>query len=193
MTDQELNRAVQYVTASTSYGRDTVAEILKTGLGEMTSLAMQSSERFERDVLLNMSANGPSNARANRNRWSGRSLAAQAAGSMKCTRKSPGASRKPSASHPMMTTKGRSRFSRMLKMSASRGGPGALLARRTRSDGKTDDLLCLAQMRGSQKDGKPSRPPALRNAHIKCARSTRAIEIDQATLENEMGVGRRAQ
>ncbi|HSL02104.1 MAG TPA: hypothetical protein VK901_01020 [Nitrospiraceae bacterium] len=52
MTDQELNRAVQYVTASTSYGRDTVAEILKTGLGEMTTLAMQSSERFERDVLL---------------------------------------------------------------------------------------------------------------------------------------------
>jgi hypothetical protein len=52
MTDQELNRAVQYVTASTSYGRDTVAEILKTGLSEMTSLAMQSSERFERDVML---------------------------------------------------------------------------------------------------------------------------------------------
>jgi len=52
MTDQELNRAVQYVTASTSYGRDTVAEILTTGLGEMTSLAMQTSERFERDVLL---------------------------------------------------------------------------------------------------------------------------------------------
>ena len=52
MTDQELNRAVQYVTASTSYGRDTVAEILKTGLSEMTLLATQSSERFERDVLL---------------------------------------------------------------------------------------------------------------------------------------------
>ncbi len=52
MTDQELNRAVQYVTASTSYGRDTVAEILQTGLGEMTSLAMQSSEQFEREVLL---------------------------------------------------------------------------------------------------------------------------------------------
>jgi len=52
MTDQELNRAVQYVTASTSYGRDMVAEILKTGLSEMTSMAMQSSERFERDVLL---------------------------------------------------------------------------------------------------------------------------------------------
>jgi hypothetical protein len=52
MTDQEINRAVQYVTASTSYGRDTVAEILTTGLGEMTSLATQSSERFEREVLL---------------------------------------------------------------------------------------------------------------------------------------------
>ena len=52
MTDQELNRAVQYVTASTSYGRDMVADILKTGLSEMTSLAMQSSERFERGVLL---------------------------------------------------------------------------------------------------------------------------------------------
>jgi hypothetical protein len=52
MTDQELNRAIQYVTASTSYGRDMVAEIITTGLGEMTSLAMQSSERFERDVLL---------------------------------------------------------------------------------------------------------------------------------------------
>lgn len=52
MTDQEINRAVQYVTASTSYGRDTVAEILKTGLSEMTVLATQSSERFERDVLL---------------------------------------------------------------------------------------------------------------------------------------------
>jgi len=52
MTEQELNRAVQYVTASTAYGRDTVAEILKAGLGEMTSLATQSSERFERDVLM---------------------------------------------------------------------------------------------------------------------------------------------
>jgi len=52
MTDQEINRAVQYVTASTSYGRDTVAEIVTTGLSEMTSVATQSSERFERDVLL---------------------------------------------------------------------------------------------------------------------------------------------
>ena len=52
MTDQELNRAVQYVTARTSYGRDMVADILATGLGEMTLLATQSSEQFERDVVL---------------------------------------------------------------------------------------------------------------------------------------------
>src|SRR4029077_14635080 len=52
MTDQELNRAVQYVTATTSYGRDTVAEILKTGLSEMTSVAMQPWERIDGDVLL---------------------------------------------------------------------------------------------------------------------------------------------
>jgi hypothetical protein len=52
MTDQELNRAVQYVTARTSYGRDTVEDILTTGLGEMTSLATESSEQFEREVLL---------------------------------------------------------------------------------------------------------------------------------------------
>lgn len=52
MTDQELNRAVQYVTASTSYGRDMVADILTTGFGELTALATESSERFERDVLL---------------------------------------------------------------------------------------------------------------------------------------------
>ena len=52
MTDQELNRAIQYVTASTSYGRDTVAEILKTGLGELTDMAAQSTQQFGRDMLL---------------------------------------------------------------------------------------------------------------------------------------------
>jgi hypothetical protein len=52
MTDHEINRAVQYVTASTSYGRDTVAEILKTGLGELASLATQSAGQFDRDTLL---------------------------------------------------------------------------------------------------------------------------------------------
>lgn len=31
VTESEVNRAVQYVTASTSYGRETVEEIIKTG------------------------------------------------------------------------------------------------------------------------------------------------------------------
>ncbi len=52
MTDQELQRAIQYVTASTSYSRETVAEILKTGLGELTALATQTSRQFERDSLV---------------------------------------------------------------------------------------------------------------------------------------------
>ena len=52
MTDQELNRAIQYVTASTSYGRETVGAILKTGLGELSALANESSRQFERDALL---------------------------------------------------------------------------------------------------------------------------------------------
>ena len=51
VTDQEINRAVQYVIASTSYGRDTVAAILKTGLGELADLAMQSTQQFDRDSL----------------------------------------------------------------------------------------------------------------------------------------------
>jgi hypothetical protein len=52
MTEQEINRAVQYVTASTSYGRGTVAEILRTGLGELTDLAVQSTRQFDREALL---------------------------------------------------------------------------------------------------------------------------------------------
>ncbi|MDH5640744.1 MAG: hypothetical protein OEY28_05580 [Nitrospira sp.] len=52
MTDQEINRAVQYVTASTSYSRETVAEILKTGLGELSAVASQSTRQFDRDTLL---------------------------------------------------------------------------------------------------------------------------------------------
>ena len=52
MTDQELNRAVQYVTASTSYARETVADILKTGLGELTVMATRSTRQFEREALL---------------------------------------------------------------------------------------------------------------------------------------------
>jgi hypothetical protein len=52
MTDQEINSAVQYVTASTSYGRETVADILHTGLRELAELAVQSTRQFEREVLL---------------------------------------------------------------------------------------------------------------------------------------------
>ena len=52
MTNQEINRAVQYVTASTSYGRDTVADILQTGLRELADLAVQSTQQFEREALL---------------------------------------------------------------------------------------------------------------------------------------------
>jgi hypothetical protein len=52
MTDQEINRAVQYVTASTSYSRETVADILKTGLGELSAMATQSTRQFDRDTLL---------------------------------------------------------------------------------------------------------------------------------------------
>lgn len=52
MTDQELNRAVQYVTASTSYGKETVADILKTGLGELVLLAVQSKRQFKREALM---------------------------------------------------------------------------------------------------------------------------------------------
>src|SRR5262249_5893494 len=52
MTGHELNRAIQYVTASTSYSRDIVGEILRTGLGEMTTLAVESKRYFERESLL---------------------------------------------------------------------------------------------------------------------------------------------
>ena len=52
MNDQELQRVVQYVIARTSYGRETVADILHTGLGELSALATQSTRSFEPDALL---------------------------------------------------------------------------------------------------------------------------------------------
>jgi hypothetical protein len=52
VTDQEINRAVQYVTARTSYGRETVAEIVQTGMRELVELAAESTRRFERRTLL---------------------------------------------------------------------------------------------------------------------------------------------
>lgn len=52
MNDQELHRVVQYVIARTSYGRETVADILHTGLGELSALAAHSTRPFEREALL---------------------------------------------------------------------------------------------------------------------------------------------
>lgn len=52
MKDHELQRVVQYVTASTSYARETVWDILRTGFGELSSLATHSTQSFERDALL---------------------------------------------------------------------------------------------------------------------------------------------
>ena len=51
MTEHELNRAIQYVTASTSYGRDVVAAIIRTGLAELVALATLSQQAFSREVL----------------------------------------------------------------------------------------------------------------------------------------------
>lgn len=52
MTDQEINRAVQYVVASTSYGRETVAQIITTGFAELSAMAATSSKQFDRSTLL---------------------------------------------------------------------------------------------------------------------------------------------
>ena len=52
MTEQEIHRAVQYVTARTSYGREIVAPILKTGLEELAAVATTSTQSFERGTLL---------------------------------------------------------------------------------------------------------------------------------------------
>src|SRR5689334_15791455 len=52
MNDHELHRVVQYVTASTSYARDTVSDILHTGLGELSALAAHSTRPLEREALL---------------------------------------------------------------------------------------------------------------------------------------------
>lgn len=52
MTEQEVHRAVQYVTATTSYGRETVAEILGVGFTELTNLAVSLSRPYDRGTLL---------------------------------------------------------------------------------------------------------------------------------------------
>jgi hypothetical protein len=52
MTDQEINRAVQYVTAATSYARETVDAIVRTSLTELAALAASSSHAYTRDTLM---------------------------------------------------------------------------------------------------------------------------------------------
>jgi hypothetical protein len=52
MTEQEINRAVQYVTARTSHGYDVVSTIIRTGLTELTAVATTSTQSFGRDSLL---------------------------------------------------------------------------------------------------------------------------------------------
>jgi hypothetical protein len=52
VTDNEMNRAIQYVTASTSYGRDAVAEIVRTGFAEIADLAGSGSKALDRAALL---------------------------------------------------------------------------------------------------------------------------------------------
>lgn len=52
MQEQEVHRAVQYVTASTSYGRDAVDLIIRTGLQELTALARGTSRPLDRSALV---------------------------------------------------------------------------------------------------------------------------------------------
>jgi hypothetical protein len=51
VTEPEINRVVQYVTARTSYGYETVSIIVKTGLMELAAVATTSSRSFTRDAL----------------------------------------------------------------------------------------------------------------------------------------------
>ena len=52
MNENELSRAIQNVTASTSYGRESVAAIIRTGFAELSALAVSRSQAFDRATLL---------------------------------------------------------------------------------------------------------------------------------------------
>lgn len=52
MNEQEINRAVQYVTAATSYDRAVVERIVRTGLLELVSLAASETLSCGREPLL---------------------------------------------------------------------------------------------------------------------------------------------
>ena len=52
MDPQEIQRITQYVTARTSYSRDIVEDIVKTGVEELTALSQTSSQTFDRQHVL---------------------------------------------------------------------------------------------------------------------------------------------
>ncbi len=52
MTEQEINRAIQYVTAATSYGRETVEAVVRTCLAELAALGAESGPVYPRDALM---------------------------------------------------------------------------------------------------------------------------------------------
>ena len=52
MTEAELNRVVQYVTATTSYGRETVDQIVRISVAELATLATGTIRQYDRESLL---------------------------------------------------------------------------------------------------------------------------------------------
>ncbi|MFO0767865.1 MAG: hypothetical protein U0231_13995 [Nitrospiraceae bacterium] len=86
MTEQEINRAIQYVTASTSYAKDTVGDILRTGLQELSILAAQSTRQFERKICWGTCASGRMRRTGHPERWCAKSWTERGAGSTKWRR-----------------------------------------------------------------------------------------------------------
>jgi len=52
MTESELRRVIQYVTARLSYGLPETTAIIQTGFGELLALATTSQTKLERDAIL---------------------------------------------------------------------------------------------------------------------------------------------
>lgn len=50
MTEQEIHRAVKYVIASTSYGRETVAQIMRMAFAELANSRRGSSRALDRET-----------------------------------------------------------------------------------------------------------------------------------------------
>ena len=52
MTETELQRVIQYVTARLSYGLPMTTEIIRTGFDELVALARTSATKLDRDDIL---------------------------------------------------------------------------------------------------------------------------------------------